>query len=1145
MMGTQRERVGLQVHRSERTDTLLLGLADVLRAAPSDPFVPDLVAVPTPGVERFISQGLGTHLGASQGRTDGVCANVVFPSPASIANQVIAQATGVEPRADPWLAHRAVWPLLAVIDREADADWCLPLARHLDAGTAPPDRGAEPSGRGRVDRRFAVAARVARLFASYASQRPAMLLGWRDGHDGDGAGGTVPEDLAWQPALWRCLHAEIGTPSPAERLAAACAAVVADRAVVDLPDRINVFGPTRLPADQLQVLAALAIGREVHLWLADASPAQWATLAQATGGGAAPRRRLDTSGPAARHPLVRSLSRDARELRLRLAGLGGQGAPPVDEYLPTPLGEATLLGRLQAQLRDDVDPWVAGTATGPIQLAADDRSLQVHACHGQARQAEVVREVVLGLLQDDPTLEPRDILVMCPDLATFAPLLSAVFSEPAADGPGSRSGAPTDRLRVRIADRTPEQGNDVLAALSVLLDLVSGRMELSGVLDFAARPPVRARFGFDDDALTRLEELATRAGIRWGLDEVTRGQYLVRVPAGTWAWGLDRLLLGAAMSEEGLPIVGGVLPVDDMQSGDVPLVGRLAELVTRLGAARDAMAVRHPLARWVEILTAAVTDLMDARAADAWQLPNALAAITALTDHAAGYAGAVAMGLADVRWLLDGVLTGRPTRSNFRSGGLTVCGMAPMRSVPHRVICLVGMDDGAFPRTLVPDGDDVLARDPLVGERDPRSEDRQLLLDAIMATTGHLVITYTGADDRTNEPRPACVPLAELLDAVDAMAVTAAGTPARMQVRTVHPLQPFDPRNFTPRALGTLGPFSHDLPALAAARTAVGDRRPAGPFLAGDLPALPLVDLSLHDLRAFLASPPAAILRTRIGLSLRGEDDPPPERIPVKLDGLEQWAIGSRALDLVLRGAPPKRVRDAELHRGTLPPGALGATTYDGITREVTDVAERVTALRDGHSGRRISVSLVLPGGVCLTGMVPDVHGRAIVRGTYSKSKTSQQLALWPELLAAAVAEPGPGWAARLVTRDGEVALLAPDPERCADVLAELASLFAAGMRAPLPLMPATALRYAERRPEQSTTQATSRARYGAWQQYVIAERDKPEIVMLWGPQAPLEALLAERPRRDEPWYPDEPSRFGVLARRLWEPILKAAGPLR
>ncbi len=1134
------ERIGLHVHRSERTDTLLAGLAEVLRATPPDPFAPDLVAVPTPGIERFISQGLGAHLGTSPGRADGVCANVAFPSPAAVVHQVIAQAAGVDPRSDPWLTHRVVWPLLAVIDREMAQPWCAPLARHL--GTGP---GVEPADRDparRADRRFAVASRLAALFASYASQRPAMLLDWLAGGATDGAGEPVPADLAWQPELWRRLRAELGEPSPAERLALACAAVVADPSSVDLPDRLAVFGPTRLPADHLQVLAALASGREVHLWLADASPTAWA--AGADGPAGAGRRRQDASGRSVRHPLARSLGRDARELRLRLAALPAAGTPVVDEHLPSPLPDGTLLGLLQRQLRDDVDPWAPGA--GAVALAADDRSVQVHACHGQARQAEVVREVVLGLLQADPSLEPRDILVMCPDLDQFAPLLSAAFSEPAdAERQGAGRHGPTGPLRVRIADRTPEQANEVLAALDALLGMLAGRVELSAVLDLAGRPPVRARLGLDDDALARLEALAVRAGIRWGLDDATRAQYQVGTTTGTWAWGLDRLLLGAAMSEEGLPLLGAVLPVDDVQGADVALLGTLAELVTTLVDLRDATAGSHPLATWITRLTTAVTDLMDARGPDAWQVPNALAAIQALGDHAGGRATDVLLGLADVRWLLADVLAGRPTRTNFRSGGLTVCGLAPMRSVPHRVVCLVGMDDGAFPRAVVPVGDDVLARDPLVGERDRRSEDRQLLLDALMAATEHLVITYTGADDRTNEPRPPCVPLGELLDTLDAMAVTTAGAPARSHVRTTHPLQPFDARNFTPGALGDPGPFSHDRSALDAARTAAGPRQPVGPFLAGDLPAPPAAPLTLADLRAFLASPPAAFLRTRVGISLRGEDDPPPERLPLELDGLERWAIGARALDLLLHGAPTARVRDAELHRGALPPGALGSAELGRIDQEVSVLADQVTALRRGLPARPVDVRIVLPGGTLLTGTVPDVHDRTIVRATYARARAAQELALWPELLAAAVADPGPGWSARLVTRDGGVALVAPDPERCADLLAELAQLHRAGMRAPLPLLPGWSRLYAQRRAEgRSSSQAVRAARAGAWSQQYGAERDLPEVVMVWG-TVDLEGLLQDPPGPQEPWYPGEPSRVGALARRLWEPVLAARGSTR
>jgi len=463
-----------------------------------------------------------------------------------------------------------------------------------------------------------------------------------------------------------------------------------------------------------------------------------------------------------------------------------------------------------------------------------------------------------------------------------------------------------------------------------------------------------------------------------------------------------------------------------------------------------------------------------------------------------------------------------------------------MRSVPHRVICLVGMDDGAFPRASAPDGDDVLARDPLIGERDPRTEDRQLLLDALMAATEHLVITYTGADDRTNEPRPPCVPLGELLDTLDAMAVTATGAPARIRVRVAHPLQPFDARNFTPGALGAPGPFSHDQPALAAASSAAQPRSPRPPFLAGDLPDAPVTELSLRELGTFLVSPPAMFLRHRVGISLHGEDDPPPEWIPIELDGLAKWAIGDRALGLLARGESVVNVAEAERRRGQLPPGALGGQVLSGIGQEVSGLADQVAALRTGPS-RHVSVAVDLEGGVRLVGTVPDVYGQGIARATYSKSKAAQVLRLWPELLAAAVADAEAGWTARLVTKDGGWALRAPGPEESARILAELAALYRSGLAAPLPILANTSYEYATRRTRGADVSAAVRAaRFGAWEARFGPERELAEVVTLWGPDAQLDVLLAEAPRAHERWYPDEPSRFGALARRVWVPILSA-----
>jgi exodeoxyribonuclease V gamma subunit len=454
--------VGVHVHRSQRTNALLQGLASLLTDIPSDPFTPEIVAVPTPGIERFITQGLGTILGTSGDSQDGVCANVVFPSPAAVVNRLISQATGNDPHTDPWLSERAVWPLLSVIDRSAGEAWCEPLARHLGLDVDDPHRR---------DRRFAVATRLVSLFGTYASQRPQMLLDWADGRDTDGAGAGIRDDLSWQPVVWRALRDEIGIPSLAERMADACAAVRSDRQIVDLPERLSVFGASRLPADQLQILSALGDKREVHLWLADASPVLWRELSP----GESTRRREDTSAAHVANPLLRSLGRDARELRIRLAQ---HALETDDQHLLKDLAADTLLGHLQRQLRGNADPRTQG------MQRPGDGSIQVHACHGQTRQAEVIREIILRLLQDDPTLEPRDILMMCPDLDAFAPLLSAAFGGPG--GSGTR--------RLRIADCTPEQSNAVLTALAVLVELITGRLELSVLLDFAAQPPVSTRF---------------------------------------------------------------------------------------------------------------------------------------------------------------------------------------------------------------------------------------------------------------------------------------------------------------------------------------------------------------------------------------------------------------------------------------------------------------------------------------------------------------------------------------------------------------------------------------------------------------------------------------------------------------------------
>ncbi len=267
-----------------------------------------------------------------------------------------------------------------------------------------------------------------------------------------------------------------------------------------------------------------------------------------------------------------------------------------------------------------------------------------------------------------------------------------------------------------------------------------------------------------------------------------------------------------------------------------------------------------------------------------------------------------------------------------------------MRSVPHRVVCLLGLDDGAFPRKAHRDGDDLMLADPHVGDRDSRTEDRQMLLDALLAATDRLIVTYTGNDERTNVPRPPAVPVGELLDVVDRTVRVRKGGAARERVVVRHPLQPFDPRNFTAGEIVRRRPWSFDRVALDGARAIVGTRAGDEPFLRAPLAdtAGPVVELD--GLVKFAERPVRAFLRQRLGISVAEYDEDVADALPVELDGLGTWAVGQRLVEGLLGGAELEACIAAEVARGTLPPGELSREVIKRVRPTVQAIAAAATA---------------------------------------------------------------------------------------------------------------------------------------------------------------------------------------------------------
>ena len=1152
----------LHIHRSERADGLVDALRDLLLEPLPDPFAPEVVAVPTRGMERWLTQRMSAAFGASPGRADGVCANVDFPSPRRLVGDAVAAVSGIDPDADSWLPERVVWPLVEVVDECLPEPWLRTLAAHLGGG-------GETLDEVRRARRFSTVRHLAELFDRYALQRPEMVRAWARGEDTDGEARDLPADSAWQAELWRRLDQRMTDPGPAERLEGACAGLREQPDLLDLPARISLFGLTRLPAGHLQVLRALSAGRDVHLFLLHPSPALWERIDRETTNGPSPVRRAeDPTAALPANRLLASWGRDARELQLVI----GAGEEQVDAHHPVEHPEGTLLARLQADVRADrppPGPPLPGHEDARPELDPDDRSVQVHSCHGRARQVEVVRDAILHVLEEDPTLEPRDVIVMCPDIETFAPLIHATFGAGEAfddddeDEPDAPSAdvRPPD-LRVRLADRALRQTNPVLGVVARLLELVEERLTASQVLDLADREPVRRRFRFDDDDLARVEDWVAESGIRWGLDAEHRAPFkLERVAAGTWRAGLDRVLTGVAMSEDEGSLFAGVLPLDDVESGSIDLAGRFAELVDRLHAAVDALSAPKTVGEWAGAIAAAADSLTWTAERDAWQRAELQRLLDDVVSEAtaAGAVSTTSLALPEVRALLAERLAGRPTRANFRTGHLTICTLVPMRSVPHRVVCLLGMDDGVFPRKAPRDGDDLILDDPRVGDRDPRTEDRQMLLDALLAATYRVIVTYTGNDERTNIPRPAAVPVGELLDAVDATVRTEDGAPASERVTVRHPLQPFDPRNFTTHALGGPEPWSFDRVTLEGARALTGERSEPGPFLAGPLPpaAPPAPLLELEDLVRFVERPVRAFLRQRLGISVGDFSDEVDDALPIELGGLERWGVGQRLLEARLAGTDIAGAVAAETARGGLPPGELARPVIDGLRPTVEGIAACVLDLLPaGEEPRSVDVKVALPDGRTLSGTVSGVAGHTLHTVAFSRVNPRQRLASWVRLLALTAARPEHPFEALVVGRamDGatkgrqvtsvRIHPLATDAPTRRDLavgrLATLVDLYDRGMREPLPMASDASAAYAQAAAKGRDAAAAGRK---AWKStYGFDKEDKaPEHELVLGGVRTFDELLLQLPGADEAgegWEPGEATRFGRYARRLWGDLL-------
>lgn len=960
----------IEIRTSNRLEHLLEAWAERLREAPLPPFGREVVVVQSQGMRRWLTLELA--------RRQGIAAGLWMPFPRELARglaeavldgRLLYERGGLE--LDPWGREVLLWRLFDLLGAAA-AEPGGPLrapAAYL-AGDA--------DGR----KRYQLASRLAALFDDYQLFRGDWLETFEAGSPLFDDPDPRHETAEWQALLWRRLTRPGAPGEPlARRLGRTLEALRQgeSESFPALPARLTVFGVSSLPPIFLTLLQATARHLPVELYFASPTWHFWGDLTSDREQSRLARRRPGGASPGGGHyergnSLLAALGGQGRDFFNLLQELDESGESWHDAGFAEP-GHDTLLHTLQADLLDLVDRGAAARpaeeTAPPLPLDPADLSLRIHLCHSPLREMEVLREELLHALVELPGLVPSDVLVLLPEIESYAPLIDAVFGV-------AHDGAPA--LPYAVADRRLASTQKPAAALLYLLELVGKRLtvaEVFGLLDNAA---ARRAAGIEESELALLRSRIAEVGVRWAIDGRQRAEEfgLPLFEEASWQAGADRLLLGYAIGPgEGTCL--GIAPAAGDGAGDTDLLGRFLAFLDRLFADLEQLKASRPAARWAEGLIALVGRQLTAGDEDE-EL-----ALQLLRDGFARFGEAQALAgdspevlpLEVIRQFLKAMLGDEQKSGGFLAGGITFCALRPMRSIPFRVVAVAGLEDSVFPRRDPPRAFDLLAAAPRPGDRSPRADDRYLFLETLLAARDRLLLLYPGASQRDAAEKAPSVVVAELLDLADRSLRTPDGRPAREHLVVRHPLQAWSPGLFA----GARRSYSRENAAAAAALLAPRQELP--PFLPAGFTAPPVaaeaepagrLELQLSELIQAFASPSRYFCTEILGLALAGAETEEGETEPFAIDALPRFRLLEEMLARRLDGEEPDPAAELALLRARfdLPPGLLGEAHFRGLLLEARGLLGRLPAAWRGAASR-VPVELAghgwqLRGGLLLRG---------------------------------------------------------------------------------------------------------------------------------------------------------------------------------
>jgi exodeoxyribonuclease V gamma subunit len=900
----------ITLHQSNKTEILLDCLIEILKTPLSNPLAPETIVVQSKGMERWISLKLAEHMGC--------CANVRFPFPNAIVQSLfdylmpeLNVASDIE-KIRAFDMDVMTWKLMRIIPSLLDQAPFLPLSNYLSKDAI-------------IDlKKIQLCERIADTFEQYIIYRPDFIDAWERGQDDH-----------WQAVLWRLLSRNVSDyhHSQLGKMALKRLFDKSYKPTYSFAERIFVFGISTLPVFHIQLLLALSQLCPIHIFVLNPSQEYWGEVKSKK---EISKIRMKENAEESDlyleegHPILASMGKMGRDFLNLLYGYMDDHRIQLnfnDRF--ESVTAHNLLTHIQSQLFELDSPMHS-----PIQVDNNDRSIEIHSCHSPMREVEILHDQLRHMLENDPRLKPRDILVMTPDIETYAPLIQAVF-----ENPNVKNAIP-----YAISDRNLRNESQIIDTFFLILDMVGSRLEATVMLAILECPAVARKFNINRDDMTLIIHWLEQTRLRWGQSGKHRTRFgMAAYSENTWQNSLDRLLLGYAMSGAHEAPFCDILPYDEIEGQDASIIGHLAQWTSIIFKYVNMLDTSRNLLDWIKVLNKLIDDCFQPHEDEDIQVVairkalHRLEKIAIYLNNDSNYPETSSIHFSAIKWYLNHFLEKPGSYLGFLSGHVTCCAMLPMRAIPFKVICMIGLNDADYPRIDRSLNFNFIAQKPRLGDRSLRNDDRYIFLEAILSARKCLYMSYIGQSITDNSSRPASVLITELLDYIDDHFQFLSGK-ARQFLITWHRLQAFHPAYY----IKASRLFSYSKDNYIAAQTMISNSKDNHVSFISR-PVTDEVEKNVHisELLNFYKNPISYFFNHRLGIFLYDRIQTFDRREPFEIGSLDAYLLKVDLLDKMLANNNPYDLLPQIRARCVLPLGQIGRLDY-------YEIIERLDFMVDG-----------------------------------------------------------------------------------------------------------------------------------------------------------------------------------------------------